>query len=76
MSGRKLGDASNPQWLSTLDIKIFIILLFELFLTSMDILLNVSIRVGFRIPQMGRILTRTHSLLNERTLKTTTTTWF
>lgn len=48
MSRRKLGDASNPQWLSTLEIKIFSILLFKLFLTSMDILLNVNIGVGFR----------------------------
>lgn len=54
MSRRKLGDTSNSQRLSTLEIKIFIILLFELFLTSMDILLNVSIGVGFRTTPDGK----------------------
>lgn len=54
MSRRKLGDASNPQRLSTLEIKIFSILLFELFLISMDILLNVSIGVGFRTTPDGK----------------------
>lgn len=54
MSRRKLGDTSNPQRLSTLEIKIFSVLLFELFLTSMDILLNVSIGVGFRTTPDGK----------------------
>lgn len=39
----------------------FIILLFELFLTSMDILLNVSVGDGFRTTPHGKNLTRTHS---------------
>lgn len=72
---RVSGDASNPQRLSTLEMRIFIILLFELFLTSMDILLNVSIGVGFRTTPDGKNFDK-HPLLNEQTLETTTTTWF
>lgn len=55
--------------------RIFIILLFELFLTSMDILLNVSIGVGFRTTPDGKNFDK-DPLLNEQTLETTTTTWF